>query len=69
MDDIVLHPPRLLRRETDRFVKAAALSSALPHAETVMTALQRDGGAELETGARGPRVQSRTGPKGQSAIR
>ena len=37
---------RLLRSETDRFVKAAALSSALPHAETLMTALQRDGGAE-----------------------
>ena len=37
---------RLLRSETDRFVKAAALSSALPHAETLMTALQRDGGTE-----------------------
>lgn len=34
---------RLLRRESDRFVKAAALSSALVHAETLMTALQRDG--------------------------
>jgi HEAT repeat protein len=37
---------RLLRREDDRFVKAAAMSSALPHAETLMAALQRDGGAE-----------------------
>ena len=37
---------RLLRSETDRFVKAAALSSALVHAETLMTALQRDGGTE-----------------------
>ncbi len=37
---------RLLRREADRFVKAAAMSSALPHAETLMAALQRDGGAE-----------------------
>ena len=37
---------RLLRREDDRFVKAAAMSSALPHAETLMAVLQRDGGAE-----------------------
>ena len=37
---------RLLRRETDRFVKAAALSSALPHAETLMAALQREGGVD-----------------------
>ena len=37
---------RLLRRETDRFVKAAALSSALPQAETLMAALQREGGTE-----------------------
>ncbi len=37
---------RLLRSESDRFVKAAALSSALPHAETLMAALQREGGAE-----------------------
>ncbi|MDP3072118.1 MAG: HEAT repeat domain-containing protein [Opitutaceae bacterium] len=36
---------RLLRRETDRFVKAAALSSALPHADAIMAALQRDGPA------------------------
>ncbi len=33
---------RLLRQDGDRFVKAAALSSALPHAETLMAALQRD---------------------------
>ena len=37
---------RLLRNETDRFVKAAALSSALPHAETLMAALQREGGVD-----------------------
>jgi putative heme-binding domain-containing protein len=37
---------RLLRRESDRFVKAAALSSALPHAETLMAALQREGGVD-----------------------
>ena len=37
---------RLLRNETDRFVKAAALSSALPHAETLMAALQRAGGVD-----------------------
>ena len=38
---------RLLRQDGDRFVKAAALSSALPHAETLMAALQRDSrGAE-----------------------
>ncbi len=37
---------RLLRRESDRWVKAAALSSALAHAQTLMAALQRDGGAE-----------------------
>ncbi len=36
---------RLLRSESDRFVKAAALSSALPHADTLMAALQRGGGA------------------------
>ncbi|MEO6245527.1 MAG: PVC-type heme-binding CxxCH protein [Opitutaceae bacterium] len=34
---------RLLRAEPDRFVKAAALSSALPHGETLLAALQRDG--------------------------
>ena len=34
---------RLLRQDSDRFVKAAALSSALPHAETLMAALQRGG--------------------------
>lgn len=33
---------RLLRGEQDRFVKAAALSSALPHAATLMAALQRE---------------------------
>jgi putative heme-binding domain-containing protein len=37
---------RLLRMESDRFVKAAALSSALPHAETLMAALQREGGVD-----------------------
>ncbi|MBL9188678.1 MAG: HEAT repeat domain-containing protein [Opitutaceae bacterium] len=36
---------RLLRTETDRFVKAAVLSSALAHADTLMAALLRDGGA------------------------
>jgi len=37
---------RLLLGERDRFVKAAALSSALPHAATLMAALQRDGQAD-----------------------
>ena len=37
---------RLLREERDRFVKAAALSSALPHAETLMAALRRDRGTD-----------------------
>ncbi len=37
---------RLLRAESDRFVKAAALSSAVPHAATLMAALRRDGGAD-----------------------
>ncbi len=36
----------LLRSERDRFAKAAALSSALPHADTVMAALQREPGAD-----------------------
>jgi putative heme-binding domain-containing protein len=34
---------RLLQREGDRFVKAAALSSALPHAETLLMEFQRQG--------------------------
>ncbi len=33
---------RLLRSEDDRFVKAAALSSALPHADMIMAALRRE---------------------------
>ncbi len=36
---------RLLRNDADRFVKAAALSSALPHADTLMAALQSAGPA------------------------